>query len=494
MKSRTSPLIEMQTHRSAIQGRGTALPVLCLVLMLVGGCAAVGPDYMRPDTPVPESWSTSFEQNLSAGMADPEELARWWSSLNDPLLTSLIERAVAGNHDLRRARARIREARARRNIAAAALFPSVDAAASMTKRRSSEDTGGGGETDLYSAGFDAAWELDLFGGVRRSVEAAGAELEASEEDLRSVLVSLIAETALNYVDLRSFQNRLSLASTNLASQEETYTITRWRFLAGLTTELDVEQARYSMEQTRAQIPLLQIGFEQAGYRIAVILGQNPGTLRDELTEEQPVPMPPDTVAVGIPADTLRMRPDIRRAERELAAQTARVGEATADLYPKFRLSGSIGLEALSFDNLFRASSRTYGISPAFSWNVFDAGRIRENIEVQNALQEQAMIQYEQAVLAALEEVENALTAYARDQVRRGSLTEASQAAQRAEELARSQYASGLIDFQAVLTAQRSLLSLQDQLASSRADVTSDLISLYKALGGGWSSQAAKEGL
>lgn len=485
MNWHTYVLTEGQPCRHTGRGMGTGLPLLCLLVLLFAGCAAVGPDYVRPDTPLPESWQAPVEQGLAKGEPEPAEMARWWSSLHDPFLTSLIERAVAGNNDLRNATARVREARARWNISRAGLFPSADASGSMTKRRGSEDTGSGTETDLYAAGIDASWELDLFGGVRRSVEAAGAELEAGEEDLRDVLVSLVSETALNYVEALSLQNRLSLARANLASQEETYDITRWRFLAGLTTELDVEQARFSMEQTRAQIPLLQIGIEQAGNRIAILLGQYPGSLRHELAEERPFPVPPPGVAVGIPADILRMRPDIRRAERQLAAQTARVGEATADLYPKFRLSGSIGLEALSLDNLFRSGSRTYGISPGFSWNIFDAGRIRQNIEVQSSLQEQTLIQYEQAVLTALGEVENALTAYAQDQLRMSSLTEAAQAAQRAEELARSQYASGLIDFQAVLTAQRSLLSLQDQLASSRADVLSDLIRLYKALGGGW---------
>jgi len=460
---------------------------LGFAMLFFTGCPAVGPDYVRPDTPMPEKWNAGTGQGISPGPAAPDELATWWSTLNDPVLSGLIERAVGGNTDLRKARARIREARARRGISKAGLFPSVDAAGSMTKRRGSEDTGSGTENDLYDAGFDAGWELDVFGGVRRSIESAEADLRVSEEDFHDVLVTLLSEVALNYVDLRSFQNRLSIAEASLEAQTETYKITQWRFQAGLTTQLDVEQARYNLEQTRSQIPALQIGLKQAGNRIAVLMGHPPGSLEDELAEQRVVPPPPAGVAIGIPADILRQRPDVRRAERQLASQTAKVGVAAADLYPKFTLSGSIGLEALTFDNLFLYSSRTYRFSPGFSWNVFDAGSIRQNIEVQNALQEQALIQYEQTVLAALEEVENALVSYYGDQERMQSLSEAAQAAQRASDIAQYQYSSGLIDFQTVLIAQRSLLSLQDQLASSRTDVTSNLIRLYKALGGGWTA-------
>jgi NodT family efflux transporter outer membrane factor (OMF) lipoprotein len=456
---------------------------LCSVLLLFTGCMTVGPDYVRPDIIVPEKWSSPLQQGLSAGQ--PEMMADWWSALHDPLLTDLIQRAIAGNPDLQKAKARVRESRARRGVSRADLFPFLNSTASMSKRRGSEDTGLGTETDLYDAGFDASWEIDLFGGVRRSVEAAGAELEASKEDLRDVLVSLISEVALNYVDHRSFQNRLSIAEANLDAQTETYDITHWRFIAGLTSQLDVEQAKYNLEQTRSQIPALRTGLEQAANRLAVLLGQNPGSLRNELAEHRPVPVPPVEIAVGIPADVLRNRPDIRRDERKLAAQTADIGVATADLYPKLKLSGSIGLEALTFNNLFLYGSRTYGMSPAFSWSLFEGGRIRNNIEVQNALQEQAMIQYEQTVNNALEEVENALVTYAEDQNRMHALADASAAAQRAVDLAQSQYSSGVIDFQTLLTAQRALLSLQDQLAVSRADVTSSLIRLYKSLGGGW---------
>lgn len=459
------------------------------LLLLLAGCTTVGPDYVPPKVSAPPQWTGEMGDGLTAEHADLQALATWWETLRDPVLTSLVDRAIEDNLDLRRAGARVREARARRGISKAALFPTVDAAASARASRSSEETGSGEERELYAAGFDAAWELDIFGGRRRAVEAADAQLQASEEDLRDVLVSLTAEVALNYVEVRSFQTRLSVAKANLDAQTETYNITQWRYQAGLTTQLDVEQAKYSLEQTRAAMPSLQTGLVQAKNRLSVLLGQTPGSLEDALAEYKPIPVTPLEVAVGVPADALRRRPDVRRAERQLAAQTAEVGVATADLYPRFSLSGSIGVEALVPDNLFSAGSRTHSGSAFLAWPVFDAGAIRRNIEVQSALQEQALFQYEATVLAALEEAENAIVAYAKEQHRRASLGEGTQAAQNAVDLAQSQYASGLIDFNNVLIAQRSLLSLQEQLAVSEGEVTANLISLYKALGGGWTTLA-----
>lgn len=456
-------------------------------VILLAGCAAVGPDYVPPEMPAPATWNAGLEDGLSAEEMDPRMLASWWTVLDDPILSSLIERAVEDNLDLEEARARVREARARVAVSGADLFPTMDATGSVSQRRSSEETGGGATRELYAVGFDASWELDLFGGKRRAIEAAEAQLEATEEDLRDVLVSLLAEVALNYVQVRRFQTRLSIAQANLDAQEETYNIARWRFQAGLTTQLDVEQARYNLEQTRSQIPTLQTGLEQAKNRLAVLLRQHPGSLEDLLAEGEAIPVTPLGVAVGVPADALRRRPDVRRAERQLAAQTAQIGVATAELYPKFSLIGSIGLEALSLGNLFSSDGRTYAIGSNMAWTIFDVGRIRGNIEVQTALQEQTLISYEAAVLTALEDVENALVAYAHEQARRRSLLEATQAAQTVVDLARDQYSSGLIDFQVILDAQRSLLSLQDQLAVSEGEVTSNLISLYKALGGGWAS-------
>ncbi len=472
--------------------RGRLRVFVAVAVMFVAAGCAVGPDYVPPDTRLPEQWHTSMGAGLVGGDLDKQALAGWWSILDDPVLTNLIESAVAGNLGFKEARARVREARARRGVSEAGRFPTIDATGSARSSRSSEETGSGSERELYAAGFDAAWELDVFGGKRRAVEAADAELQASEEDLRDVLVSLLAEVAVNYVEARSFQTRLSVVQANLNAQEETYNITQWRFQAGLATQLDVDQARYSLEQTRSQIPVLRKGLEQAKNRLSVLLGRHPGSVDVALGEDRPVPFPPLEVTVGVPADVLRRRPDIRRAERRLAAQSARIGVAAADAYPKFSLTGSIGLEALSLGNLFSTGSRTHGIGSGITWPIFDAGAIRSNIEVQNALQEQTLFQYEAAVLTALEDVENALVAYAEEQLRRQSLSEASQAARSAVDLAQNLYVSGLNDFTNVLVAQRSLLALQDQLAVSEADATLSLIGLYKALGGGWTSLVPEE--
>jgi len=463
-----------------------------LFALLLAGCATVGPEYVPPDTTVSKDWHTPLNGGLTGEQIDPQALTTWWNTLSDRELSSLIERTVKGNLDIKEARARIREARARRGIARADLFPTLEATGSATWSRTSEDTGTGETRDFYAAGFDAGWELDLFGGTSRSVEAAEADLDAAQEDLHDVLVSLTAEVALNYIEVRTYQKRLAVTMANLEIQEETYHLIRSRYQAGLDDELDVQQARSSLESTRSQIPTLRTGLEEAMNRIAVLLSEQPGALHEQLKNEKPVPVVPLKVAVGVPADTLRRRPDIRKAERELAAQTARVGVATADLYPKFTLNGSIGIEALSLSNLISAGSRTFSIGPRITWPIFDAGSIRANIEAQSAIQEQTMIQYESTVLSALEEVENALVAYVEEQIRRTSLEEAVDAAKQALDLAQFKYQTGLIDFITVLDAQRSLLTYEDQLAQSTGTITSNLVRLYKALGGGWTSLAQDE--
>lgn len=468
-----------------------ATGVIAFAMLLIAGCA-VGPNYVRPKVPVPGQWSAEMQDGLESQALNPEVLANWWTTLDDPVLDSLIQRAISGNLDLRQAVARIREARAQLGISESGFFPTVDSSGSRTRSRSSEQTGGGRKSTLYNVGLDAAWELDIFGGVRRAVEASTADLEASQEDLRGVLVSLLAEVALNYVDVRTYQSRLAVARSNLVLQQETYDLASARFEAGLSSQLDMDQAKYNLESTRAQIPILQTGLNQAENRIAVLLGEDPGAVDAELSEKQPIPTPPLEVAVGVPAEVLRQRPDIRRAERQLAAQTARIGVATAELYPKFQLFGSIGLDSLTFSDLFSGSSRSWRYGPSFSWPIFTAGRIRQNIKVQDAITEQALIQYESTILTALEDVENALVGYANVQVRHQSLEEAVEAASRAANLAQTQYASGLVDFQVVLDAQRSLLSFQEQLSINEGEIISNLVSLYKALGGGWTSSTSAE--
>jgi len=459
------------------------LPVI--TALVLGGCAAVGPDYTLVKPDAPDEWHAELQGGLTAGSLEPETLAHWWSTLNDADLDSLVARAVKGNLDLKNARVRVREARALRGISKANLFPTLDAAASASKQRSSENSSTGTESKLYTADFDAGWELDVFGGVRRSVEAAQASLEATQEDLYNVLVSLLAEVALNYVEVRTFQARLAVAEANIKTQQETYDLNQSRYQAGIIDELPVQQSLRILESSRSQIPALKTGLEAAKNRLAVLLGEQPGKLHRELAAKRPIPELPKTVVIGIPAETLRHRPDIRRAERNLAAQTARIGVATADLYPKFRLFGTIGLESLSSGDFLEWASRTWSIGPGVSWNIFHGGAIRQNIEVQTARQEQALIKYEAAVLSAQEEVENVLVAYAKEQIRRESLAKAATAAQRAAIVAQDQYQAGLVDFNNVLDAQRSLLILQDELDQSNGAVITNLVRLYKALGGGW---------
>ncbi len=460
------------------------VPVLALTL---AGCVMVGPDYVAPHAATPASWHADLQDGLNATATDPQVLAQWWQTLHDPVLTQLITQAVAGNRDLAVARANILAARASRGVAAAAFYPSLDANASATRSHNNAQIGTGsvGARNLYSADLDAQWELDLFGGTRRAVQAADADVQASEEQLHDVLVSLLAEVALNYVDVRTLQQRIAVAEGSLAAQAESSDISGWRYQAGLGTALDTEQAKYALEQSRAQLPTLRTSLAQAMNRLAVLTGRPPGAVATLLITPAPIPVTPLTLAVGVPADVLRQRPDVRRAERQLAAQTARVGVASAAQYPNFSLLGSIGWQALSAGNLFTTAARGTSIGANLAQPIFNAGRIRQTIAVQNALQEQALATYESTLLVALQDVEDALVAYGQEQHRYSALQAGATAAQNAATLALDQYTAGLVDFQVVLETQRAQLSLQDQLAVSAGAVTADLVRLYKALGGGW---------
>jgi NodT family efflux transporter outer membrane factor (OMF) lipoprotein len=448
--------------------------------------------------------AASYAAELGGGaVAGPAELGRWWARLGDPTLDSLVERAVAGNLTLREARARVVEARAQRRVVGADRYPTVDAAGSYTRSRGSENVllggsgfGAGGvgapvvalpgaERDLYQAGFDASWEIDVFGGTRRAVEAADADTEAAVAGLHDAMVTLLAEVARNYVEVRSLQERVRIAQENARAQAETAGLSRAKSEAGLTSELDPVRAEAQLAATRAQIPALEAQLRQAEHRLAVLLGARPGSLGAELEAAAPVPPIPERVAVGIPSDLLRRRPDIRRAERELAAATARIGVATADLFPRFSLTGSFGLQSTKVASLADGDSRFWAIGPAVRWPVLSGGRIRGNIQVQGALEEQALARYEGAVLTALEDVENALVNYSREQARRDSLAQGVASARTALGLATELNARGLTDFLSVLDAQRQLFALEDQLAQSEGVVTANVIALYKALGGGW---------
>ncbi len=469
-----------------------ALGVPVIAVLVLSGCATVGPDYVRPETPLPAEWHNQLEEDTISGDVASPGLAEWWSVFGDTLLSNLVESAVENNLDLKQAQARVREARAKRGATKADYFPTIDASGSVSTSHVERDDGSEMSNESYSAGLDAGWELDLFGGVRRSVEASTADQEASEEDLRDVLVSLISEVALNYTNVRVYQARLYAAEKNLELQNETYQLIFWRNQAGLSDSLEVQQARYNLENTRSLIPSLQTGLEEAMNHIAILLGQHPGSVHQRLQERADVPVALSQIAVGIPADIIRRRPDIRKAERQLAAQTARVGVAMAELYPKFKLSGSIGLEALSLDGLFSSADETSSGGGLISLPIFNAGSIRNNVKAQSAAQEQYLIAYEAAVLNSLEEVENALFTLAREQERQEALSEATQACADAAELAQRKYEAGLVDFSDVLDAQRSLVSFQDQLVESEGTLTSDLIRLYKALGGGWNAPTVED--
>jgi outer membrane protein, multidrug efflux system len=472
-----------------------------LLLLGIVGCT-VGPNYRRPDVQVPATWSEGSDHDVTT---QPRDIARWWKTFNDPELDGLIERAVQSNLDLRLAAARVREARALRGIAASDLGPTINVSGAYTRNRQSENVlpaqvgslNGGSATgaapsgtleqDLFQAGFDASWEIDLFGGVRRSIEAADADVAASVEDLRDVLVTLLSEVARNYVEVRGFQRRIDIAEDNIRSQQETLELTQARFDAGLTSQLDVVQAASQLATTQSQVPTLEASLKQSIHRLSILLGLAPGALLSELFQASPIPPVPPEVPVGLPADLLRRRPDVRRAERQVAAATARIGIAVADLFPKLSLTGALGLQSNLLADLPLGSSRFWSVGPTLSWPIFDAGRIRANIQVQNTREEQRLTQYEQVVLTSLEDVENALVAYSREQTRRSRLAEAVEANQRAVELANELYIRGLGDFLNVLESQRSLFASQSDFVQSEATMSSNLVALYKALGGGWQS-------
>jgi NodT family efflux transporter outer membrane factor (OMF) lipoprotein len=400
----------------ALAGCGV-LPPCALFIALLSGCASVGPSYQPPTPQLPDAWSQVGGYDTEG----TEDLSHWWLNLRDPLLSELIQEALRQAPDLEDARARVREARARRVLAGSQRFPTVTAAGSARHSQGSEASGGGATRELYQAAIDAAWEPDLFGGVRRGEQAAQADLEANLAGLYANQVSLVAEVALNYIELRALQGRLQIAQANLASQTETLRITEWRAQAGLTTVLDVDQARTTLEQTRAQVPTLETGLAQARHRLGILLGEAPGHLASRLAEPGPLPPIPDRILVGIPADTLRRRPDVRAAERTLAAETARIGVAQAARYPGFSLSGSLGLEALTLGGLGGGDAVTGSLLAGVTGTLFDAGRKAQQVEIQNAVQAQALANYRSTLLTALEEVENALVALDRGRRRTRTL-------------------------------------------------------------------------
>jgi outer membrane protein, multidrug efflux system len=476
---------------------------LFMAAALFAGCT-VGPNYRTPQTSVPATFTgAATTQPATQSITAPTvPMDAWWRTFNDPMLDQLIEQARLANLDLRLAEARVREARAQRGVVSAGYWPQVDSSANYTRSRNSKNlspggvavgpggqTGfGGTEQDLWQAGFDAAWEVDVFGGIRRSVEAADAEIAAAIADRNNVLVSLLGETARNYVELRGFQRQVSIAQANAKAQEETLSLTQAKFRAGLVSDLDVARAEAQVASTRATIPSFEAAAQQAVHRLGVLTGKPPEALVSSLGMPHAVPVPPPEISVGLPSDLLRRRPDIRLAERQIAAATARIGVATADLFPRFTLNGSLGLSANKFANWADSNSVFWSLGPGVTWPVFNAGRIRANIRVQNARADQALANYENTVLLSLEEVENALVAFDREQARRRILVGAVESNRRAVDLSQQLYQRGVSPFLDVLDAQRALFLSQDALSRSDTTVSANAVALFKALGGGWMSE------
>lgn len=458
-----------------------ALILTVVAGLLTSACATVGPNYRTPTTTslaVPESYA-----NAGTAASDPAELQRWWTRFGDGQLDSLISRAVAGNLDIAVARSRLRQAREAVTQARADRLPSVSASGQANQAADSD----GNSQRSYSLGADASWEADLFGGIRRSVEASGAAAEGSSYDLAAARVSIIAEVANNYLQARLAQQRLELAKQNLAYADENLQIARWRLQAGLVSSLDVEQARSARAQIAATLPTFEQNFSTAAYRLGVLTGQAPASLTAELAETKPLPQAPSDIATGLPADTLRQRPDVRSSERTLAAETARIGVAQAQLYPRLSIGGNIGTSAFSLGGL--ADLLTGNLFSSLSQTIFDGGRLRSQVRSQQAAAEGAFATYKQTVLTALEDVENALVAVRTAEQRQVQFSEALEAARNQAILARTNYRAGLSDFQQLLTAEQALISSSEGLLTAQGNRTLAIVQLYRALGGGWDPAA-----
>jgi len=449
--------------------------------------------------PVPQAW----RESPAAGVpATGSSLERWWTTFHDPILDSLVTRALEGNLDLKIAAARIRGARAARRIAASAALPQVDVEGAYSRAKRSDAVppfksapGGNSpfgprEQNAFEAGFDAGWEIDVFGGVRRDKEAALAQLQAAEEVRRDVLITLLADVARNYAELRGTQQQLQILEETLRSERDTLELANARLEAGLGTELDTARAEGLLAANAAQRPGLERFAKQAVYRLGVLLGKDPGALASELETPGAIPFAPPEIPLTLPSELLSRRPDLRRAERDLAAATARIGVAKADLFPRVLIMGSLGRRSEDVADLSSGISQFWNLLPVVRWPIFSGGRIRANIRVQDARHEQALRQYEKAVLTALEEVENALSSHTRELRRQESLRASVAANRRALELAMERYTSGLESFLSVLDAERSVYAAEDQLVQSERNAVVSLIAVYKSLGGGWSFDGA----
>lgn len=471
----------LPTRRHASRQRPAAVLAMAAALV-IAGCAS--PATQRNATSalaVPTQWSAA------ATGSDATPLADWWQRFGDDTLRQLVAEALAANPSVRTAQAALRQARATQDVTRATAGPSLRASGSGQRSKSGDNPAG----NRFQAGFDASWEPDLFGGNAAGIAASEADTLASETSLANARVSLAAEVAVSYIELRGLQQRLAFAQRSLALQQETLQITRWRVQAGLASSLDLEQAIASTSQTEAQIPALQTSVDQSIHALSVLTGQPPAALLERLSAEGAIPAPPADLALSLPADTLRQRPDVGTAGHRLAAALSRLDQAEAARYPSLQISGSVGLSALTLSGLGSGGATlANALLASISMPLFDGGATRARIEAQDAAVEQARIAYESAVLTALQDVEDALVSLRGDRERLKKLQVAAEAAANAELLARQRYSSGLIDFSAVLDTQRTLLSAQDSLASARATLSADHVRLYKALGGGWQPDTA----
>lgn len=457
--------------------------VAILLALLFPACTAVGPSYKAPATQMPAHW---VEKSDNISEQAGTDLAAWWVRFKDPVLNALIQQAIVSNQDLAIAETHIHEAREQRILAAAGGYPDLTATGAYTSIHEGKNSSLGKiDQDLFQAGFDANWELDIFGGNRRAREAAEASVAASVENKRDVLVSLVAEVARNYVELRGGQQRLAITRENISLQKQVVDMVQRRFKVGFGSELEVVQARTQLALTRSQVPVLQELINRSMHQLSLLLGKTPETVLPELVGAGDIPASPRHIPVTLPSTLLRQRPDIRRAERQLAAATAEIGVSTAELFPRFSLSALIGLESVGLSKLVSSGSKFWSAGPTVQWSLFDAGKARAGVEISKSRRDRAQKVYEKTVLAALVEVENALGAYSREQESFEILQTAVDAARRAAEISKSQYSLGFVAFLNVLQTEQAFYRSQDQLVQSKARLALDMVALYKALGGGW---------
>ncbi|RWO69814.1 MAG: efflux transporter outer membrane subunit [Mesorhizobium sp.] len=466
-------------ERGSVAARRLLAPMITAVLL--AGCV-VGPDYQTPILAMPASWSGQKPTKP----VQPGQLSRWWQRLRDPELNTLVEEAVAGNLDVATAKAKIREARASYRQSAGTLLPSVDGSGSATRNKSAETTSGSDATySEYQAGFDASWELDLFGANRRGVEAARYGLDASQEELRSTLLTLVGDVASYYTQARGYQARIALARRSAASQRQTAELTRTMAQAGTATAADVAKAMGQAASTEAAVPTLEASYAQAVHRLAVLAGRPPASLSERLKRVAPIPAPRLPMPTGIPADLLLSRPDLRMAERQYAQYTAKIGQAEAARYPSVSLTGDISTAALKLGDLGKNSSIGWSFGPTLSVPVFNAGQLQAAVEVAKAQRDQYFIAYRSSVLTALEDVENALVLLSQERIRIAKLASSAKSYGDAARLEGTLYKAGETSLLDVLDAQRSLYSAEDSLLQSRVLLATNYIALNKALGGGW---------